>query len=140
MITSVYKPPAEDFSFTDPVPQVQSKPQIIIGDFNSHTTQWGYMETNKDGEAVEEWMDTNQLSLTHDAKETATIHEEYVIMFESDPFAEETISTGEKVMESISQKRQKTWNSLLESTDMSKNSKKAWSLIRKLRGDPKAAP
>ena len=61
-------------------------------------------------------------------------------MFESDPFAEETISTGEKVMESISQERQKTWNSLLESTDMSKNSKKAWSLIRKLRGDPKAAP
>ena len=61
-------------------------------------------------------------------------------MFESDPFPEETISTGEKVMESISQERQKTWNSLLESTDMSKNSKKAWSLIRKLRGDPKAAP
>ena len=60
-------------------------------------------------------------------------------MFKSDPFAEETISTGEKVMESISQERQKTWNSLLESTDMSKNSKKAWSLIRKLRGDPKAA-
>ena len=74
------------------------------------------------------------------SKETATIYEEYVTMFESDPFAEETISTGEKMMESISQERQKTWNSLLESTDMPKNSKKAWSLIPKRRGDPKAAP
>ena len=74
MITSVYKPPAEDFSFTDPVTQVQSKPQIIIGDFNSHSTQWGYMETNKDGEAVEEWMDANQLSLTHDAKLPPSFH------------------------------------------------------------------
>ena len=74
------------------------------------------------------------------SKETATIYEEYVTMFESDPFAEETISTGEKMMESISQERQKTWNSRLESTDMSKNSKKAWPLIRKLRSDPKAAP
>ena len=42
------------------------------------------------------------------SKETATMYEEYVTMFESDPFAEETISTGEKVMESISQERQKT--------------------------------
>jgi len=54
VITSIYKPPAATFKFPYCVPKVQSKPQIIIGDFNSHSTQWGYKETNKDGEAVEE--------------------------------------------------------------------------------------
>ena len=74
------------------------------------------------------------------SKETAALYDDYVTMFETNPFAEETTSTGEKVMESISQERKKTWNALVESIDMSKNSKKAWSLIRKFRGDPKVAP
>ena len=52
----------------------------------------------------------------------------------------ETSTKGEKVMEHISKEREKTWHSLIESTNMSRNSKKAWSTIGKLRGDPKAAP
>ena len=43
-------------------------------------------------------------------------------------------------MEHISKECQKTWHSLIESTNMSRYSKKAWSTIGKLRGDPKAAP
>ena len=261
VVTSVYKPPAVNFKFLYSVPQVHNKPQIIIGDFNSHSTQWGYKETNKDGEAVEEWMDTNQLSLIHDtklpssfnsarwrrgynpdlatvtsniaglcqkivmdpipssqhwpiviqvnaaikpisvpfkrrfnykkadwkgftdeleqkmkqiapisynynrfaelvkktarrhiprgcrveyvpglSKESSDLYEEYVTMFEEDLFSDETTEAGQKVMESISQERRKTWNALIESTDMSKNSKKAWATIRKLHGDPKASP
>ncbi|KAJ8407754.1 hypothetical protein AAFF_G00267980 [Aldrovandia affinis] len=66
MVTSVYKPPDADFTFTNPLPNPHNKAQIIIGDFNSHSNQWGYSETNPDGEAVEEWMDANQLSLIHD--------------------------------------------------------------------------
>ncbi|KAI4811062.1 hypothetical protein KUCAC02_013985 [Chaenocephalus aceratus] len=66
--TSVYKPPPVDFVFSQPIPKIHGKPQIVIGDFNSHSTQWGYPEMNKDGEAEEDWMDTNQLSLIHDPK------------------------------------------------------------------------
>ncbi|KAJ4928334.1 hypothetical protein JOQ06_016126, partial [Pogonophryne albipinna] len=55
-------------SKSQPIPKIHGKPQIVIGDFNSHSTQWGYPEMNNDGEAVEDWMDTNQLSLIHDPK------------------------------------------------------------------------
>ena len=260
-VTSVYKPPAAAFVFPQSARQTNGKPQIIIGDFNSHSTQWGYSETDQDGEAVEDWMDSNQLVLIHDpklppsfhsarwkrgynpdlvcatndiadlcqkivkepipasqhrpigiqvnaavrptnvpfqrrfnygkadwqgfsaeldqniesihpvssnykhfvelvkktarrhiprgcrvqyipglSKESSDLYEEYVTMFNEDPFAETTTQAGKQVMESISQERRKTWQALIESTDMSKNSKKAWSTIRKFRGDPKAPP
>ena len=76
IVTSVYKPPAVDFKFPQciPFPQVPGKPQIIIGDFNSHSTRWGYKENNKDGEAVEQWMDNYQLSLIHDTKLPPSFH------------------------------------------------------------------
>ncbi|KAJ4925239.1 hypothetical protein JOQ06_017974 [Pogonophryne albipinna] len=261
VVTSVYKPPPVHFVFSQPIPKIHGKPQIVIGDFNSHSTQWGYPVMNKDGEAVEDWMDTNQLSLIHDpklphslfsarwkrgynpdltmvtsniaglckktvldpipssqhrpigilinaavvptivpfkrrfnykkadwkgftneleekitniipvsknydqfanlvlktarkhiprgcrveyilglSKDCAGLYDNYVSMFEADPFSDETTTQGEKVMESIAQERSKTWNALIKSTDMSKNSKKAWALIHKLRGYPKAAP
>ena len=67
MVTSVYKPPPVDLSFP-PTSSQHNKPQIVIGDFNSHSTQWGYKEINKDGAAVEEWIDNNQRTLIHDPK------------------------------------------------------------------------
>ena len=57
VITSVYKPPATPFKL-----QPLFKPhknRIVIGDFNSHNTQWVYNLTNKDGNAVEQWSDNN---------------------------------------------------------------------------------
>ena len=73
-------------------------------------------------------------------KDSSELYEEYVTMFEEDPFfSEEADKVGKKVMESISRERRKTWHTLIETTDMSKNSKNAWSTTSKLRGDPKAS-
>ena len=66
VITSVYKPPETPFKLP---PLFKShKNRIVIGYFNSHNTQWGYNSTNEDSNAVEQWSDSNQLSLVHDAK------------------------------------------------------------------------
>ena len=46
----------------------RNKPHIVIGDFNSHSTLWGYTTTNSDGESVEQWADSNSPSLIHNAK------------------------------------------------------------------------
>ena len=59
-------------------------------------------------------------------------------MFEADPFSKETSTKGEKIMEHVSKERQKTWHSLI-STEMSRNSKKAWSTFGKLRKDSKVS-
>lgn len=50
-ISSVYKPPGADFIFTESY----NRTKIIIDDFNSHSVNWGFNETNEDGEKVEEW-------------------------------------------------------------------------------------
>ena len=47
---------------------------MIIGDFNSHSTQWGYRSTNEDGTLVERWAESNLLSLIHDAKQPKSFH------------------------------------------------------------------
>ena len=60
------KPPPEPF-LLPPLGQ-RIKPHIVIGDFNSHNTLWEYTTTDRDGEAVEQWADSNRLSLIHNAK------------------------------------------------------------------------
>ena len=67
-VTSVYKPPGERFSFHQPLTAVGDQQQVIIGDFNSHSSTWGYATTNTDGELVEEWAENQRLSLIHDPK------------------------------------------------------------------------
>ena len=67
-VTLVYKPPGERFSFHQPLSAVGDQQQVIIGDFNSHSSTWGYATTNTDGELVEDWAENQILSLTHDPK------------------------------------------------------------------------
>ena len=66
VVHSVYKPPAEQFLF--PPLERRNMPHIVIGDFNSRNTLWGYTSTDNDGEAVELWAESNNLSLIHNAK------------------------------------------------------------------------
>ena len=48
VVHSLYKPPPEPF-LLPPLGQ-RIKPHIVIGDFNSHSTLWGYTTTDSDGE------------------------------------------------------------------------------------------
>ena len=62
--------------------------------------------------------------------ESIQLIEEYREKYEDDPFADSTITIGEELMSAISEERRKAWQTLIESTDMTHNSKKAWSTIR----------
>ena len=48
-VTSVYKPPGTRFSFQEPHSFDYQQINIILGDFNSNSTSWGYSELNRDG-------------------------------------------------------------------------------------------
>ena len=47
---------------------------IIIGDFNSHSTSWGYQETDTRGEVVEDWQIDSRLVLLNDAEDPPTFY------------------------------------------------------------------
>ena len=66
VVHSVYKPPNDQFS----VPALGHRDflHIVIGDFNIYSTSWGYNTTYNNREAVEQWEDSCDLTLFHDAK------------------------------------------------------------------------
>ena len=63
---SVYKPPNNQLAL--PALGHRDLPHIVIGDFNSHSTLWGYDTTYNNGEAVEQWADSCDLTIIHDVK------------------------------------------------------------------------
>ena len=73
-VTSVYKPPNEQFSFGSNLASTQMN--VVIGDFNSHGVEWGYRNTDENGRLVEQWSETNQLSLVHDAKQPKVVQQQ----------------------------------------------------------------
>ena len=66
IIQSAYKPPNKQFLL--PPLQQGNNSHVVIENFNSHNTLWGYSTTGTNGEAVEQWAESNNLSLNHDAK------------------------------------------------------------------------
>ena len=52
VVHSVYKPPNDSFEL--PALGHTNLPHIVIGDFNSHSTTWGYASTYNEGEVVEQ--------------------------------------------------------------------------------------
>ena len=73
-VTSVYKPPLSPFTHTELPDRCKRKHHISIGDFNAHSTMWGYAANDSDGEAVESWLESNHLTLIHDAKLPKSFH------------------------------------------------------------------
>ncbi|KAL4100995.1 hypothetical protein QTP88_021016 [Uroleucon formosanum] len=69
-VSSIYKRPNSPFIAPSLKSEdsLQHKPNIVIGDFNSHSSSWGYKETNNDGEAVEIWAQGEDMVLIHDSK------------------------------------------------------------------------
>ena len=67
-ITSVYKPPSSEFELPS-LPEKCRRPlHLVIGDFNSHSTAWGYEQNDCNGDLVEAWAEASNFSLIHDAK------------------------------------------------------------------------
>ena len=67
--------------------------------------------------------------LTDQSKE---LYEDYVQAYNTDPFAENTIDLGETLTASVANGRLERWQELICNTDMTHNSKKAWSTIKKV--------
>ena len=65
VVHSVYKPPNEKFVL--PTLGHGNQHHIVIGYFNSHITIWGHTNTDANGEAVEQWADSCNLILIHNA-------------------------------------------------------------------------
>ena len=73
------------------------------------------------------------------ATDLAEQYNEYTQLYEQDPFAAATITAGDELAQALTVEQRKTWQNLIENTDMTHNSKKAWSLIKKLSNDPRKA-
>ena len=58
------------------------------------------------------------------------IYASYRDKFEADPLSADTIAAEEALSAAISSDRRKSWQYLIESVDMTHNSKKAWYLIK----------
>ena len=69
--------------------------------------------------------------------DSASLYETYTKLYEEDPFSEDTMNAGETLMAAISEDRRKSWQDLIESVDMTHNSKRAWSTIKRSTMTPK---
>ena len=254
-IISVYKPPAVPFDW--PMNhKIDNQACLILGDFNSHNTTWGYNRTNTDGDAVERWAIDKDLCLLYNPKDEPSFQSarwrrgynpdlifvssrhfgnftkhvedpiprsqhrplsitaqpvispiaskpiirfnfrkarwdkftaeldnkvvsidpepdnydtfqssvwmvaknniprgcrksyipsltdenkdllcEYERSYSEDPFSEDTIQLGERLLASISQERKECWMDMISNINLTRNSKKAWKTIKKLNTD-----
>lgn len=69
-IFNVYKPPSSNWS-NSVLPSCQH-PGVYIGDFNSHSTEWGYTMEDKGAERLVKWSHLNHTHLLYDAKQGGT--------------------------------------------------------------------
>ncbi|VDO08938.1 unnamed protein product [Rodentolepis nana] len=68
-IYAVYNPPQNcpNFDFLN-----ISHKTVILGDFNAHSTRWGYKDTNIAGKEIEDMLNSNPLELIYSNEDPAT--------------------------------------------------------------------
>ena len=64
----------------------------------------------------------------------------YDVEYNKDPFSESTIQLGDTLLDEISDERRKIWRDMVENTNLTMNSKKAWATIRRLGADNVSPP
>ena len=64
-----------------------------------------------------------------------SLYDQYRLGFSENPFGEETLALGESLLQEVGEER-RTWQNMIESTDLKYNSKKSWPLMRRLSNDP----
>lgn len=69
-IVNVYKP--QSANLEENVLPKFDKPSIVLGDFNSHNTLWGYTSDDNDGNKVKDWMERQNYSLLFDSNDPGT--------------------------------------------------------------------
>lgn len=69
-ITNVYKSPRLIWPVN--LPLNSEHPGVLVGDFNSHHSLWGYADTDENGKKLVEWAECSNLFLVHDAKDLST--------------------------------------------------------------------
>ena len=72
--------------------------------------------------------------------ESADLLKLYDEEYNKDPFSESTIQLGNTLLEDISVERRKIWRDMVENTNLTMNSKKAWATIRRLGADNVSPP
>ena len=63
------------------------------------------------------------------------MYEDYQRRFAEDPFNEDTVRVGDALLDEISEAQRSKWKAMIESTDFTHSSRKAWKTINKLTKD-----
>jgi len=69
-----YISPYNTFTLNDPRNFNNQRTQIVVVDFNSHSTRWGYKENDENGDLVESWAEAWLLTLIHDPKHPSSFN------------------------------------------------------------------
>ena len=69
-------------------------------------------------------------------EESQSLHEAYKKQYSSNPFAQGTLETGNKLIDTMKEEKKKRWEEVITSIDLTHNSRKAWQTIKKLSNNP----
>ena len=69
-IYNLYCPQDKDLSLRNM--DLPTENCMVVGDFNSHSTCWGYKETDRRGDEVEDWQIDSNILLLNDPEDPPT--------------------------------------------------------------------